>query len=453
MDFTFNFTGDITATITTSDAYGNRDTQPMKENHDYSIPIDGITLETTGEFVGTPKIVWTDDWANSMDKDFTVNGSTATITFFNPSDVSTATGTINAEAGTAPAFSYNISLNDPSMSDKITSNIDFGVDYNEGDNNKINLTATDGFYFKTIPYIIYQDDYGNELEEFFITDQTTELKTNYYLDIDTVLNTVSGNVNITLYLNVLEIPTEPAFSGYGVLDIYQLNADKLKEIELIDSTAQPLSSFILNLNRLFIDVADFETVEIKLGTEPTGVNADLIKTDLLELDFGTVNITEKYGNANDYINSKIKIFLPFFGFTDLNATDVINKTIKLIYKVNILNGDSAILIYNSDDVLIEEFTCNVGYEIPYFIAFNRETKSTPQGNLNAKNKHLMGFVPYILHEYTEPINSTYKNDFGMKNFNNLTGYYKFDDVDLDQQELLKSEYDEIINLLKEGVIF
>ena len=448
MKFNLNITGNVTVTVSWEDAYLNTFSEELDTTKDYTLPVN-FTLETAGEFVGTPTINWQDDYMNSESLDFTVNGTTATLDDFNPGYSSTTeTATIYAEAGEI-GYTYNFNFND---TENLSVNTPLDISFTKGDNPEIILTADEGYFFQERPGAYFQDPWLNSIEVLFTTDQTDDFKTVYKLtDIESTLNVDFTDETFTINVDspVLEIPSNE-FGGFGILNIYQVNSDILKDLALLNPVEYPLNEYVLSLTRLFINVDEIETNEIKLGDWTTGINADLIKTDMLELDLGTVTIPEKYNNSNDYNNAEIEIFLPFNGFEKLETENVINKTIKLVYKVNILNGDTAILIY-SDDVLINEFDANVGYEMPFYITSALGGKL--EGNLKVKNKHLLGFTPYILHKNYEPINSVYTKEFAIKNFNEINGFYKMTDVNLNQSGLLKSEYDEIIKLLNEGVIF
>lgn len=449
MEFTLNLTGDITATVSWTDEYGNSDSETLVENKDYSLPVD-LTLTASGQYSTTPTISWNDDYGNYESQDFTVNGETATIINFNPSMVDYATGEITAEA---TAVKYNYTFNFRST-DNYTANINMTSNsFEKGDNPELILTANEGYFFQEPPELLYQDPFANETTLLLTSDQTDEFKTVYsYTDIENVLNDdfTDESFTIDVITTVIEIPTN-LFGGYGILNIYEVDADTLKQVELMNPTEYPMSDYVLELNRLFITVDDVEASTIKLGQYDTDISANLIKTDMLEINLGSVTIPEKYGNANDYTNTEIEIFLPFLGFETLEPENIINQEITLIYKVNIINGDTSILIYNSNETLIKEFDCSIGYEIPYYIA--KSVTDSITGKLKPTNKHLLGFTPYILHRTFEPINSVYKKEFGVKQFNNISGFHKFTDINLNQSGLLKNEYDEIIDLLNEGVIF
>lgn len=336
------------------------------------------------------------------------------------------------------------------------------TDITFGDDPTVTVTAEEGFYFDDIPSL------GGKFGPLWksadmVTDQTDEYITEYYLDnIETAIDLVEDDFSRTdvvkLMNSTLEKPIVDEFGGYGLINIYQANSSKLEELENADTTTYPLYDYVISLKRLFINVEELQSKEITLGGHNTQVNGDLLKIDTKTLDFGTVEIPEKFGNAGDYTNTEIEIFLPFYGFASLENSKIIGEKINLIYKVNILNGKASILIYDINETLINEFSCEIGYSIPYFIGGSGTTPSERGstqmgGQLSIRNSHLMGFVPYIITRSYEATQGIYKNDKAVKDFNNLSGFYKFEDVELDQQEMLKSEYDQIKNKLKEGVLF
>jgi hypothetical protein len=58
---------------------------------------------------------------------------------------------------------------------------------------------------------------------------------------------------------------------------------------------------------------------------------------MLEFDCGSVTVNGFYGNYLDY-ESDYQIYLPFIGFTALNANDIVGGTVSVRYNINLATG-------------------------------------------------------------------------------------------------------------------
>lgn len=71
----------------------------------------------------------------------------------------------------------------------------------------------------------------------------------------------------------------------------------------------------------------------------TGVIAHVADNQYVEIDCGSLTINEFWGNCMDYNPyTKISIFLPFCGMYDLDADEVMGKTLAVSYRVDIFSG-------------------------------------------------------------------------------------------------------------------
>lgn len=95
---------------------------------------------------------------------------------------------------------------------------------------------------------------------------------------------------------------------------------------------------IIGLHKVFATPPTSGTGNIKVGYLDSGVSAKLVSNQYSEIDCGSVNLREYFGNALDYINTDIYIYLPFIGIVPLNVSDVMRSTINVKYKVDVLTG-------------------------------------------------------------------------------------------------------------------
>jgi len=83
-----------------------------------------------------------------------------------------------------------------------------------------------------------------------------------------------------------------------------------------------------------------------------------------EHDCGTVRIDKYWGSALDYApNTKISLFLPFIGSVQLNTDEVMNKTLGVKYRIDLLSGQCVALVTCDNDVYYQ-FTGECSVSVP-----------------------------------------------------------------------------------------
>lgn len=133
--------------------------------------------------------------------------------------------------------------------------------------------------------------------------------------------------------------------------------DNIKKIFVGD----PMDS-IISLGYVPVDLTPFRgtAVNAVIGTyECSAAPIYPLTTDYIELDFGTVEVKEKWGSALDYDPySTCEIYLPYIGFQTLSMSDILYPATKatggmgvakgeihLYYKINLFTGDCVALIF------------------------------------------------------------------------------------------------------------
>ena len=77
---------------------------------------------------------------------------------------------------------------------------------------------------------------------------------------------------------------------------------------------------------------------VTVGNISTGVNMNKCK-QYKEIDCGSINVTKYWGAYLDYSPfTKAEIYLPFIGMRPLQMDDIMAKTVKVVYHVDVLSG-------------------------------------------------------------------------------------------------------------------
>ena len=108
---------------------------------------------------------------------------------------------------------------------------------------------------------------------------------------------------------------------------------------------------------------------IKMGPfEISYANGKSITNRFLEKDFGALQIDKYFNDARDYTMTKFRLFLPFFGFVDLDAYDLIESTVKLSARIDVYTGDGVYFVdiergNMSSQMYSYQFNCKL--DIPF----------------------------------------------------------------------------------------
>lgn len=365
----------------------------------------------------------------------------------------TLTATVNTQAKlTATAVEdvapektmhFNVEVTDA------TANVDNDTLYGEGDTVHVTVVANDGYYFATAPYIKYLNSKGTYTTYTMNSDDTDEHKVNFYYDFTFPASVQLNTVDVKGNAQVI-----PDTDKYGIITIYNPTPTELKEIgevrymKTTDSSVD-LGDYITNLIKVYVKIPKGKTANVVVGGYNTNVVSNVVTTDIIETNCGTVEIVGNYKNAMDYENTTVEIYLPFIGFMQLDTEKVMNETLSLVYKTNVINGDTIACLYNTTGTLLYTFNSNASFEIPYRLNEEIEAK----GRLEINSNYLFGFTPFVTVRYNKAYNTAdiIANDNRETFIKNETGYIKCSEV-FNTVKATATEKAEIENLLKEGII-
>lgn len=235
--------------------------------------------------------------------------------------------------------------------------------------------------------------------------------------------------------------------------------------------------------------------DITILNQDTGANGARINALICTIDCGTLSVPEYWGTFMDY-NTKIGIYLPYIGMHDLDIQDCMNSTISLIYKVDLMTGACVANINISKGKLnsyIYQFAGSVGIEYPlssadrsrYIAATisaltqmpSQVASQNPTALVNSATSILGNSSPNVQHTgayngnsgalapqspylyIQRAVQSVPKDYASIKGYTSnitstigaLTGLVKVSEIHL-KCDCYQSEYDEIIELLKKGIL-
>lgn len=148
------------------------------------------------------------------------------------------------------------------------------------------------------------------------------------------------------------------------LSSFLWSADFIDNIKLLNNS--PIEN-IISCKRIPFDINGTDE-SIVLGNVDTGVHGNKIDTGH-SFTIGSASVSKKYNNFLDYSPyTNIWIFLPFIGMRQLDTDKYMGRTLKVVYKVDIVTGSCCACIYASNSsgkyLLIDTYNGSCGIDIP-----------------------------------------------------------------------------------------
>lgn len=285
--------------------------------------------------------------------------------------------------------------------------------------------------------------------------------------------TFTPNKDNNIYTVSAEAVTKTDITDkYGLIAVYKPTKDMLVELSkvrfykqmpesvkvgeativLMNTEYVDTANYAISLRKMYFSIETSVTENICLGPYNTEISCDVIGTDVITLNMGTIAIAGRYQNIMDYKNTDMQIYLPFIGFVDLSPSDFMDKAITLKYEVNIINGDALAVLY-ADNEIMKMMNCNASFPVPYRLNDRENVSTTLEPNTN----YLLSEKPFIyVKSYNEAIPDNrlpYNDTKFYAKFSDVTGYTQATEIDLTiiHDYITTTEIDEIKQLLNAGV--
>jgi hypothetical protein len=212
------------------------------------------------------------------------------------------------------------------------------------------------------------------------TDQSNEFpnpeKTNDTSDLDPV----GGSGTETNHSDSVDFPNNTqdlnATSGVqaGFISLYSPTVAQLRSLasylwtsDFVDNVKKMFGDpmdVIIGLTQMPISVPTGVSTSVKAGFIDTGITMPRVTQQYIDMNMGTISYGSYWGNALDFDPyTKVQIYLPFIGFRTLNTNDVINTTLNLKYRFDVLTGACTAWI-KCGNFIRYEFSGQCGASIP-----------------------------------------------------------------------------------------
>lgn len=440
----FIINGDVvegTPTITITNNIADTTATYTYDNDTYNITLKG---NKSGYVIQVANVTYTDTGGTSHTEAMTIQSSdTATISLTN---VDTATPVVITGTYIKAIPVKNTLYN--CTADNIPTY------YTAANKVNVTLQANEGSKFTSEtdpPEVRYTDEFGGaQYKRFKLSDDGK--KGSVTLDIATEC----PKTEYIEFRGGAQVDVTPTIKNYGSINVYVVTLDNLDafskkryftESGTFITYEQDLSEYINRIKRIYTHIPTKGTDRIKCGNYDTEINAELPEKDIITLDFGRITIPRKDNTTLDK-DMIIEVFLPFVGIVSLSS-DYVGKSVKLVYDINVISGDGVCKLLDSNDLPIQLHNVQPNTDILYT---TYDTSVIGSDRWDAQN--LYGLEPFVrLNYFTNEYSDIRGNDYKKVVLSQCAkGFYKFDEiVNNDIDNVPKSEYTEIVNLLQSGV--
>lgn len=430
-----------TPTITITNNIADTTATYTYDNDTFTITLKGIK---SGYVIQVANVTYTDTVGTTHTEDMTIQSSdTATIAITNvDTSVSVVINGTYIKAILVKNTLYNCTAeNIPTY-------------YTPTDTVNVTIHANEGSKFTSEtdpPEIRYTDDFGGvQYKRFTLSDDGKQ---------GSVTLDIATECPKTKYIEFrggAQVEVQPIIKNYGSINVYVVTLDNLDafskkryftESGTFITYEQDLSEYVNRIKRIYTHIPTKGTDRIKCGNYDTEINAELPKKDIITLDFGSITIPRKDSTTLDK-EMLIEVFLPFVGIVSLSS-DYVGKSVKLVYDINVISGDGVCKLLDNNDLPIQLHNVQPNTDILYT---TYDTSVIGSDRWDAQN--LYGLEPFIrLNYFTNEYSDIRGSDYKKVVLSQCAkGYYKFDEVvNNDIDNVPKSEYTEIVNLLQSGV--
>ena len=171
-----------------------------------------------------------------------------------------------------------------------------------------------------------------------------------------------------------------SFANSGFARIYNPNLSQLQRLAnylwtdtnflqtIVNHAKQlledPIES-IITLNRLPISVPNGEAEVVKVLYIPTNTSMPPVTNQFVDVDCGTLQIKHEYDSALDYNPyTDISLVLPFIGVVQLDPDEVMDKTLSLTYRVDVVSG-MCVAKVAVDSCVLYQYSGNCAISMPF----------------------------------------------------------------------------------------
>lgn len=395
----------------------------VTENQEYTLT---FAADSGYQFNVQPTVSWTDSTGQVVTND-AVNG----VVTFTPTDVDgtiTVSATADAEQVEPVTYSVSYDVTNCTVSPRPETVTD-------GQTYRMTFTLAVGYEFDAQPVVSWNDNVGQHQR---------------FEAVNGVVTFTPSNVQGTINVYATAVKSTPITEGYGIVNVYKVSDSNLTTIAQYGiSSGQEvnLTQYIASLRKFFVPIEGEGSIKLVLGGYDTGDSVPQVTNDIAEFDCGSIEVKGLYSNALDYNSTTVEFWLPFIGVVDVASEKVMDSTVSLLYRVNVLSGD-CIAILSVGGLPVATGTGNCTYEVPY----NSQDNYNISSALSVSAQYLLDLTPFAIVRENTMIETERVDGAEWVRLGDMSGFTALDDFDVTGIQCTITESNMIRNYIESGVI-
>jgi len=355
-------------------------------------------------------------------------------------------------------------INDVLIEDGVETDVPYSAD-----GYFLKIVANEGYVFgeTLFGYLSYRDLNTGNNRYMMIDYEETEYWNEDYTIFEREFMGISGEINIRGDLvNITHIEESSSIEPVDLANVFAgLYNPTVDELEELSEEYHTLIFFGYEWSSIIVHASEFvsklyiipfnvelivtpDTAPIQMGGKNLATQAKHLTTSVMKVEVCSIYVPAEYDNVYDYINTNCYIHLPFTTKKELDIARVIEKTITVVYNIDLYTGMTTCNI-RADGELLESFQLNLAREIPF--RSNRtepDIVGSPGGvlinNVETPYIELVRNIPY------NEVGEFSNNIVEYTELNKVNGYVEVQKINL-VGKATKREKQEIERLLTSGV--
>lgn len=370
---------------------------------------------------------------------------------FTGTDVNSYAVKINVSTGsTKYTITYNVA--DSEWAKKVLINPLSPIEVEKGNKVTIQVTPLSGYHFSETDTCVMHFEDTSQDKAF-----TRSSDGKMFLEMDESYSTHTLSLVFTVTKDVP--PTPPVSTKRtNFYTVYAPTDENMKQINktvFIDNN-DVIGKFI-SYKKFWCVIPIDGTAEMKAGNYDFKFQAPVIHESIIDVDCGSVTVSEQYHNVLDYSPfSRLTIFLPFIGFVDLDDKMAMNNTIRVNYRVDVLSGRCLAEIYvkldKTTESCIASYAGTIATDEPFMQGLDNY-----KGTYELMTSMQLGeLTPFIIVNTLVPLENGDVNLNGLpveevKKVGDCSGYIQYSFINASGCRGTDAEKTEIEHLLKNGI--
>src|SRR5699024_6985280 len=245
------------------------------------------------------------------------------------------------------------------------------------------------------------------------------------------------------FVNLYEVTQQEL----GELSLERFSIEHLDLHTGATSSGVDYGDMIVNLIKIPYDIPKHvvrEKQPIKLGTFETTTMSNVLSTNRIEINLGSVNVVGENGNVSDYKNVRAFLYIPYADRMELPIQYIMDNEIQVTLELDLFSGEGVVIV-TTQNVPVFKNMVTMSEKIPFV-----QLRDTDYSN--KINALLYGatnpFISLEIQDVVEHVALPTQKDVIL---NSLTGYVEVDRILSIDTKASVNEQTEILGLLRRGV--